>query len=185
MPEPTREGAPPRRKTWNFTPALPLQLAPYWDWPLRPIESLFCLLRSWNPLAMRFVYLAVAVAVWAWFSPDITRAATLAPDWVFQVWLRNFIILTVVAGGLHLLLWRFRLQEDEYRYDMRPMGKGVRAFWFKNQVFDNMLWSGDVLAPSDEEARAIDSLNRLVAADDRVENVLLTVRDGVQLIVKR
>ena len=141
MPEPTPEGAPPRRKTWNFTPALPLQLAPYWDWPLRPIESLFCLLRSWNPLAMRFVYLAVAVAVWAWFSPDITRAATLAPDWVFQVWLRNFIILTVVAGGLHLLLWRFRLQEDEYRYDMRPMGKGVRAFWFKNQVFDNMLWS--------------------------------------------
>jgi caffeoyl-CoA O-methyltransferase len=52
-------------------------------------------------------------------------------------------------------------------------------------VFDNMLWSGAVLAPADDEARAIDKLNRIVAADDRVENVLLTVRDGVQLIVRK
>lgn len=52
-------------------------------------------------------------------------------------------------------------------------------------VFDNMLWSGDVLAPADDEARAIDKLNRIVAEDDRVENVLLTVRDGVQLIVRQ
>lgn len=52
-------------------------------------------------------------------------------------------------------------------------------------VFDNMLWSGSVLAPNDDEGRAIDELNRIIATDDRVENVLLTVRDGVQLIVRK
>ncbi len=52
-------------------------------------------------------------------------------------------------------------------------------------LFDNMLWSGRVLDPKDAEDRAIDELNTTIARDDRVENVLLTVRDGVQLIVKK
>lgn len=52
-------------------------------------------------------------------------------------------------------------------------------------LFDNMLWSGRVLDPQDEEDRAIDAVNTTIANDDRVENVLLTVRDGVQLIVKQ
>lgn len=52
-------------------------------------------------------------------------------------------------------------------------------------LFDNMLWSGRVLDPKDEEDRAIDELNTLIASDDRVENVLLTVRDGVQFVVKK
>ncbi len=50
-------------------------------------------------------------------------------------------------------------------------------------LFDNMLWSGRVLDPADDEDRALDALNTTIAADDRVENVLLTVRDGVQLVV--
>jgi len=52
-------------------------------------------------------------------------------------------------------------------------------------VFDNMLWSGRVLDPKDDEDRAIDKLNGIIANDDRVENVLLTIRDGVQFIVKK
>lgn len=50
-------------------------------------------------------------------------------------------------------------------------------------LFDNMLWSGRVLDPADDEDRALDALNTKIAGDDRVENVLLTVRDGVQLVV--
>jgi caffeoyl-CoA O-methyltransferase len=51
-------------------------------------------------------------------------------------------------------------------------------------VVDNTLWSGQVLHPEDEESRAIDTLNRRIAGDSRVENVLLTIRDGVQLVRK-
>lgn len=51
-------------------------------------------------------------------------------------------------------------------------------------LFDNMLWSGDVLDPATEAARTIDRLNRIIRDDCRVENVLLTVRDGVQLVRK-
>lgn len=52
-------------------------------------------------------------------------------------------------------------------------------------VFDNMLWSGRVVDPRDEITRAIAELNETITRDDRVENVLLTVRDGVQLVRKR
>jgi len=47
----------------------------------------------------------------------------------------------LVAGGLHLLLWKFGVQGDDYRYDMRPMAKGAKVFHFQNQVYDNMFWS--------------------------------------------
>jgi caffeoyl-CoA O-methyltransferase len=50
---------------------------------------------------------------------------------------------------------------------------------------DNTLWSGSVLAPNDEEGAALDAFNRHVKADDRVEHVLLSVRDGVMLCRKR
>jgi caffeoyl-CoA O-methyltransferase len=53
-------------------------------------------------------------------------------------------------------------------------------------VVDNVLWSGKVLDPrEDEEARAIHALNDTVRSDPRVEHVLLTVRDGVLLVRKR
>jgi len=52
-------------------------------------------------------------------------------------------------------------------------------------LVDNTLWSGQVLEPRDTESRAIDAVNRRIAEDPRMENVLLTVRDGIQLIRKR
>jgi caffeoyl-CoA O-methyltransferase len=52
-------------------------------------------------------------------------------------------------------------------------------------IFDNMLWSGRVVDPRDDTTRAIAALNETITRDERVENVLLTVRDGVQLVRKR
>lgn len=52
-------------------------------------------------------------------------------------------------------------------------------------VADNVLWSGEVLDPQDEDSRAIVAFNERVQADPRVENVCLTVRDGVMLAWKK
>jgi caffeoyl-CoA O-methyltransferase len=51
-------------------------------------------------------------------------------------------------------------------------------------VADNVLWSGRVLDPQDEDTRGIVSFDQHVQADDRVENVCLTVRDGMMLARK-
>jgi caffeoyl-CoA O-methyltransferase len=52
-------------------------------------------------------------------------------------------------------------------------------------VLDNMLRDGRVLDPQDESDRVIDDLNAALVADDRVDVVLLPVRDGVSLARKR
>ncbi len=51
-------------------------------------------------------------------------------------------------------------------------------------VADNTLWSGRVVDPKKHTDRALAAFNRQVQQDDRVENVLLTVRDGMMLVRK-
>lgn len=52
-------------------------------------------------------------------------------------------------------------------------------------VADNVLWSGRVIAPDDDDTRAIVAFNERVQSDPRVDNVCLTVRDGMMLARKR
>jgi caffeoyl-CoA O-methyltransferase len=51
-------------------------------------------------------------------------------------------------------------------------------------LIDNVLWSGDVLrqSPPDQSTAAIQELNRVVAADSKVDAVLVTIRDGVLVV---
>jgi caffeoyl-CoA O-methyltransferase len=50
---------------------------------------------------------------------------------------------------------------------------------------DNVLWSGEVLDPKEADARAIAEFNEKVAKDERVVQVITTMRDGVMLVRKR
>jgi caffeoyl-CoA O-methyltransferase len=53
-------------------------------------------------------------------------------------------------------------------------------------VADNVLWSGRVLEDDgDESTQAIKRFNEHVAGDERVECLMLTVRDGMTLIRRR
>jgi caffeoyl-CoA O-methyltransferase len=51
-------------------------------------------------------------------------------------------------------------------------------------VIDNVLWSGAVLDPQTDDARGIAAVNDRAQADERVENVLLPVRDGIMIVRK-
>ncbi len=55
-------------------------------------------------------------------------------------------------------------------------------------IADNVLWSGKVLEadqlPKDNDTKALDSFNKKIQADSRVENVLMPIRDGLMVIRK-
>ena len=51
-------------------------------------------------------------------------------------------------------------------------------------VLDNILWKGKVLNPKDADSILLDALNKKIQADNRVENVLLPLRDGLMLVRK-
>ena len=52
-------------------------------------------------------------------------------------------------------------------------------------VADNVLWSGRVLDPKEANDRALAAFNEHVRNDERVDQVMLPVRDGITLAVKR
>jgi caffeoyl-CoA O-methyltransferase len=53
-------------------------------------------------------------------------------------------------------------------------------------LIDNVLWSGDVLKSKDVDSStaAIQELNRIIAADQGVKAVLVTIRDGIFVVRK-
>lgn len=56
-------------------------------------------------------------------------------------------------------------------------------------IVDNVLWSGKVVAenlkPKDKDTPALMEFNQKVHQDERVENLLLPIRDGLMLLRKR
>ena len=129
------------RNTWHFTPALPLTQAPYFEWPVSLTESSRYLYQVWRPFGLRFLLLILAIVAWTWFTPSLERAASFELDWMLEIGLRNLVIVVFVAGGLHLLLFTFRKQEDEKRFDARPLVRNSKKFHFGKQVWDNMFWT--------------------------------------------
>lgn len=55
-------------------------------------------------------------------------------------------------------------------------------------IADNVLWSGNVLKPTDEQdhdTRKISEFNQMISNDQRVNKVMLPVRDGLTVIRKK
>ncbi len=75
-----------------------------------------------------------------------------------------------------------RHYSDYYDLSMRFLHTGGYI------VADNTLWDGHVLEPPDKadpQTRGIQEFNDRVAADNRVEKVILPLRDGLTLIRKK
>jgi len=52
-------------------------------------------------------------------------------------------------------------------------------------VLDNMLWGGSVLSPADPESKKIKETGDYIQQDNRVDNVLLPIRDGLMICIKQ
>jgi len=130
------------RTRWNYLPPnVPLSDAPFCRWPFNPATAVIHIVKSWLPTNDRLYYFLAALAIWTWFTPAIERAQTFQFDWMFEIWLRNFILVSVVCGAMHLWLHGFKMQGDETRYDGRPLARNSKVFHFNNQVLDNMFWT--------------------------------------------
>ncbi len=54
-------------------------------------------------------------------------------------------------------------------------------------IFDNMLFHGQVLTekPNNKNAIALQEMNLILQKDERVHNMLLPIRDGIQWVIKK
>jgi len=134
-----REKKPKTR--WNYRPDLSEQMAPFYDWPPRVGRALQYIAGSWSFLGVRIYVLSISLLTWVVFSPALERCKTFSADWIAQIWLGNFVIMLVVAGGLHLYFYHFKKQADDEKFDPRDLSRDSKLFHFNNQVWDNMFWT--------------------------------------------
>jgi len=52
-------------------------------------------------------------------------------------------------------------------------------------ILDNMLWSGSVIDPKDDDSQALRKTGDYIQKDKRVFNVLFPIRDGLMLCIKK
>ncbi len=128
-------------RQWHHRPPAPIQVSPFFSWPPRPIRMLKWVADRWFNLAENAILVGVAYISWTWFQPSLDEARTLSFGWIAEMYIRNLVLLTIVAGGLHLFFYTWRQQGDRLKYDARALAESARTFTFKNQVWDNIFWS--------------------------------------------
>jgi Delta7-sterol 5-desaturase len=126
---------------WNYTPYVPIQVSPFFTWPLRPKNMLIWIAQRWFGLAENAILIFVCLITWYWLQPALETTKTLAFGWIAGIWLRNMILMILVAGGLHWFFHQLKGQGDKLKYDGRELSKKGRQFSFGSQVKDNAFWT--------------------------------------------
>lgn len=125
---------------WAHTPALPLSISPYLRIP-SPASYLTWLYRSWLPITERLIILLIALASWKFLTPSLEQTATFQIGWIAIIYAKNFALMLIIAGGLHLYLYHWHAQTTQLKFDRSMANKNSSRFTFGNQLRDNMFWS--------------------------------------------
>jgi sterol desaturase/sphingolipid hydroxylase (fatty acid hydroxylase superfamily) len=126
---------------WNYRPSDPVQNNPLFDWPPRPMAVLRWYRAYWLVISTTTLSLVIAIlAVWLW-APTLAETGQLHLGWIAVIWLGFLVPHALLAGGIHLWLYRLKGQKKTLKYDQRGQVKDNGNFTFRNQVLDNMFWS--------------------------------------------
>jgi len=88
-----------------------------------------------------FIFIALAFVSWYYLTPGLASMVEFKPGWIALLWLRNAVLLSIVAGGLHWWLYMRRNQDKAFKFNDHWMATDSKLFLWGNQVWDNMFWS--------------------------------------------
>lgn len=123
----------------QYQPA-PIEVPPLYAWPPQPGAALrwltIDLMAPWG-----FFWIALAVLLYLFATPDAETARNFDAGWIVALWLRNAAILSLVAGGLHWWFYIRASQGTDTKFIKKGLRMGSNKFLFKDQVLDNMTFS--------------------------------------------
>jgi lathosterol oxidase len=128
-------------KGWNWHPDIPIPLSPLFSFPPKPIAVVKWFGRAWLPFTELTCYLLLAIAVWMWVQPSLDQTTHFELSWVGLVWLRNIIMMALIASFLHLWLHKWQRQGASYRFMKNTPTAQKDTFLGGDQVKDNMFWT--------------------------------------------
>ena len=130
-----------QNSNWNWHPELPMPNSPIASWPIQPLKMIKDLFFSWLPVSEKLLIMGIAILTWFYCSPSIDQFKNFSLGWIVEIYIRNLVLLILVAGGLHLYLYMLKGQGDKFRYESRSFKQKSQRFTFNNQVYDNIFWS--------------------------------------------
>ena len=141
-----KNGAGPKGQSkfarqWNYRPDGPISTSPLFTIPLNPKMILQWFASRWLRLGENLILVILATITWYYFQPTLEQTATLAPGWIAYMFVRNLILITVVAGGLHFLLHSRKVQGNKLKFDPREVNGKGRTFTHGTQLRDNIFWT--------------------------------------------
>lgn len=128
-------------RQWHYRPDVPIEASPLFVWPPNPARIARWIWESWFFITERSIVAGTALISWFYFQPPLEAARTLGFGWIAEIYVRNLLLMTIVAGGLHLYFFTWRRQGEDRKFDARELVRKGRAFTFGNQVADNIFWS--------------------------------------------
>ncbi|MEM6307343.1 MAG: sterol desaturase family protein [Pseudomonadota bacterium] len=124
---------------WNHRPSQPLTVNPLFRWPPQPMAVLKWYIAAWLPFS---ISLAIVGLAWGAYMIAPTLAETAQPGlWIIEIWLRNLVVVCIIAHGLHLIFHQWQWQGTDKKYDPRPFPRQGRMFTFQSQLADNVFWT--------------------------------------------
>lgn len=87
------------------------------------------------------IYVALTFFTLHYTNPPISQCKEYSLDWILTIFLRNQILIWMFAGGWHSILYIFKLQGSEKKYDPKWQATNNPKFLFNDQVYDNIFWS--------------------------------------------
>lgn len=128
-------------RQWHHRPATAIQTSPLFAWPPKPLAAARWIAGRWFVLGENLILVGLAVITWAYLQPSLEVTKTLHWDWIAQMFARNIVLITLVAGGLHLALHTRKTQGNKLKFDPREVNAKGRAFTGGSQLRDNMIWT--------------------------------------------
>ncbi len=128
-------------RIWHYVPDLPIRITPFFDWPPDASAIWRWLSETWLRVAIYPMFVVLALVVYYTFQPTEESMREFAFGWTAQIWLRNLILMFLVAGSLHLYFYIFKKQGKELKYETRDQDRNSKTHDFGNQVLDNMFWT--------------------------------------------
>jgi len=128
-----------RNEHGEWHPAKPIVPAPINAWPPQPGKT-FRWLFGWPGYIWpeNIFWLGVSVLTWTYFTPELASMKTFEVWWLAILYVRNFVFILLLFGGMHYFLYIRKAQGDRLRYTTKPFPTKSRRFKFGGQVRDNM-----------------------------------------------
>ena len=138
------DGTETRDARGEWMPRVQGKTQPF-SWPIQPRKLLKFFLGFpgflW-PIGAA-AYYGLAALTWRYLQPgadQLSNFSVLSAEWILPMFARNVVMLVIVAGSLHLVLYRRRVQGTRFKYNSRWPSSG-KTFLFNDQVKDNAFWS--------------------------------------------